>query len=171
MGNLRSSAINRAGYRKVIGAYSDIDVMEASDWNWGGDMAVRSVNPSQNSVLVVDDDPEQLRFLGKIIERAGYKVIKSESATEALGMLEGHSVDIIVSDYKMPEMNGFEFLQAVRGIDKDGAWCAADIPVIMLTACGDDLEFVALERGADMFCEKFRADSLLVKQIRFLLEM
>jgi hypothetical protein len=40
-----------------------------------------------------------------------------------------------------------------------------------LTACGEDIEFSALEKGADMFCEKFRADSLLVKQIRFLLEM
>ena len=69
----------------------------------------------------------------------------------------------------MPEMNGFEFLQAIRGLE--GNWSTSDIPVIMLTACGDDLEFSALERGADMFCEKYRANSLLVKQIRFLLEM
>jgi CheY-like chemotaxis protein len=171
MGNLRSGGIKKAKHRKLAGSYSDAEVLDSSEWNWGGDMTMRSVNPSQNSVLVVDDDPEQLKFLSKIIERAGYKVIKSESATEALGVLEGRPVDVIVSDYKMPEMNGFEFLQAVRGIDGDGKWCAADVPVIMLTACGDDLEFVALERGADMFCEKFRADSLLVKQIRFLLEM
>jgi CheY-like chemotaxis protein len=75
-------------------------------------MAVRAVNPSHNSVLVVDDDPEQLKFLSKIIEKAGYRVIKSDSATEALGVLEDKAADLIVSDYKMPEMNGFEFLQA-----------------------------------------------------------
>ena len=168
MGHLRGNSKRGKG-KTMAGSYSDTEVLDVSGWNWGGEMAVRAVNPSHNSVLVVDDDPEQLRFLSKIIEKAGYRVIKSESATEALGVLEDKAVDLIVSDYKMPEMNGFEFLQAVRGLDANQGGC--DVPVIMLTACGDDLEFVALERGADMFCEKFRADSLLVKQIRFLLEM
>jgi CheY-like chemotaxis protein len=118
---------------------------------------------------VVDDDAEQLKFLKRIIERAGFRVIASQSATEALDVLGEKPVDLIVSDYKMPEMDGFEFLQALRGVDTDGS--GGDIPVIMLTACGDDLEFVSLERGADMFCEKFRAESLLVKQINFMLEM
>jgi CheY-like chemotaxis protein len=168
MGHLRGNSKRGTG-KTMAGSYSDTEVLDVSGWNWGGEMAVKAVNPSHNSVLVVDDDPEQLKFLGKIIEKAGYRVIKSESATEALGVLEDKAVDLIVSDYKMPEMNGFEFLQAVRGLDANKGSC--DVPVIMLTACGDDLEFVALERGADMFCEKFRADSLLVKQIRFLLEM
>jgi CheY-like chemotaxis protein len=138
-------------------------------WNKPEDSPVGKVKSLAHSVLVVDDDPEQLKFLKKIVERAGFKVIASESAAQALDVLSEKDVDIIVSDYKMPEMDGFEFLQALRSMDKDFA--AGDIPVIMLTACGDDLEFVALERGADMFCEKFRAESLLVKQINFLLEM
>ena len=120
-------------------------------------------------MLVVDDDPDQVKMLQKIIEKAGYHVMTSTSPAEALGMIAEKPFSVIVSDYKMPEMNGFEFLQALRGLEAN--WSTADIPVILLTACGDDLEFAALERGADMFCEKFRADSLLVKQIRFLLEM
>jgi CheY-like chemotaxis protein len=168
MGHLRGGSSKRRG-RHVTEGFSDTDFLDSSSWGLGEDRPVRAVNPAHNSVLVVDDDPEQLKFLSKIIERAGYKVIPADSATEALGMLEDKQVDLIVSDYKMPEMNGFEFLQAIRSVD--GNWGPHDIPVIMLTACGDDLEFVALERGADMFCEKFRADSLLVKQIRFLLEM
>ncbi len=130
---------------------------------------LRSINPSHNSVLVVDDDPDQAKMLENIIRKAGYHVMSSTSPAEALGMVAEKQFSVIVSDYKMPEMNGFEFLQALRGLDAN--WPTADIPVIMLTACGDDLEFAALERGADMFCEKYRADSLLVKQIRFLLEM
>jgi DNA-binding response OmpR family regulator len=66
-------------------------------------------------------------------------------------------------------MNGFDFVKALRRMDVE--WNAQEVPVIVLTACGEDLEFSALEKGADMFCEKFRADSLLVKQIRFLLEL
>ena len=167
MGHLRSGSKGKSKYRAE--AFSDTDFLDSCSWDAGDDMAVKAVNPSHNTVLVIDDDPEQLKFLSKIIERAGYKVIPADSATEALGLLEDKPVDLIVSDYKMPEMNGFEFLQTLRGGDSN--WRAGDVPVIMLTACGDDLEFAALERGADMFCEKFRADSLLVKQIRFLLEM
>jgi CheY-like chemotaxis protein len=167
MGNLRNSSSKR-GVR-IPDSYSDVEAMSMAMWNDPEDKPARGVNPKNHSVLVVDDDPEQLRFLKRIIERAGFKVVASESATEALDVLSDKQVDIIVSDYKMPEMDGFEFLQALRGLDKD--FLGGDIPVIMLTACGDDLEFVALERGADMFCEKFRAEALLVKQINFLLEM
>lgn len=163
-----SNSDNRKPNSRISQPYSDTAALHAAS-EWPNDLSVKSVNPAENSVLVIDDDPEQLRFLTKVIERAGYKVIPSSSATEALDVLSDKSVDVIVSDYKMPEMNGFEFLQALRSLDTE--WPADETPVIMLTACGDDLEFVALERGADMFCEKFRADSLLVKQIRFLLEM
>jgi len=151
-------------------SYSDTTVLGMAMWEWDetGDSS-RQLAPQNQCVLVVDDDPEQLRFLKRIIERGGFKVIASESATEALDVLGERPVDIVVSDYKMPEMDGFEFLQALRSIDVGGG--GSDIPVIMLTACGDDLEFVALERGADMFCEKFRAESLLIKQINFLLEI
>lgn len=152
---------------KIPDSYSDI---EAFAMAWGDDQeTAHSINPHDRAVLVVDDDPEQLRFLKRIVERAGFNVLAAESAVEALDLLANKEVDLIVSDYKMPEMDGFEFLQALRAMDN--FWAPGDVPVIMLTACGDDLEFVALERGADMFCEKFRAESLLVKQINFLLEM
>jgi CheY-like chemotaxis protein len=168
MGDVRSANPKRGG--QIPGSYSDTDILGMAMWDRDEESSVaRRLTPHNQSVLVVDDDPEQLRFLKRIIERAGFKVIASQSATEALDVLGDKPVDIIVSDYKMPEMDGFEFLQALRGIDIDGN--GTDIPVIMLTACGDELEFVALERGADMFCEKFRAESLLVKQINFLLEV
>lgn len=165
-----SKAANPRRGVQIPDSYSDTEALGINMWD-RDDEAIerRGLAPHGQSVLVVDDDPEQLRFLKKIIERAGFKVLVSQSATEALDVLGEKTVDLIVSDYKMPEMDGFEFLQALRGIDVEGG--AVDIPVIMLTACGDDLEFVSLERGADMFCEKFRAESLLVKQINFLLEI
>jgi CheY-like chemotaxis protein len=167
MGDVREASPKKM---QIPGSYSDTDILGMAMWDRDEETSqAKSLAPHNQSVLVVDDDPEQLRFLKRIIERAGFRVIASQSATEALDVLGDKPVDIIVSDYKMPEMDGFEFLQALRSIDVDGS--GSDIPVIMLTACGDDLEFVALERGADMFCEKFRAESLLVKQINFLLEV
>jgi CheY-like chemotaxis protein len=149
------------GWGQSDGDYSDEELPYGFE--------LRSINPSHNSVLVLDDDPDQAKMLQRLIEKAGYHVMTATSAAEALGMVAEKQFSVIVSDYKMPEMNGFEFLQALRGLE--AAWPTTDIPVILLTACGDDLEFAALERGADMFCEKHRADALLVKQIRFLLEM
>jgi CheY-like chemotaxis protein len=68
----------------------------------------------------------------------------------------------------MPEMNGFEFLKAVRALERPDA--ARSLPVIMLTGAQGDVELAAIEQGADMFCEKFRVQTLLPKQIQFLLE-
>ncbi|MEY4669641.1 MAG: hypothetical protein RL518_2340 [Pseudomonadota bacterium] len=139
----------------------------ASEWEYAYD--VKPKKPRQNSVLIIDDDPDQLSMLQLMVERAGYKVITADSAEQALHLAEERPFNVIVADYKMPNMNGFDFVKALRRMDAE--WNTQEVPVIVLTACGEDLEFSALEKGADMFCEKFRADSLLVKQIRFLLEL
>jgi CheY-like chemotaxis protein len=137
------------------------------EWDFSFD--IRPRRQQQNSILIVDDDPAQLNILQIMVERAGYKVSTADSAQAALSLMEEKQFNVVVSDFKMPEMNGFEFVKALRKLDAE--WNTKEVPVIVLTACGEDIEFSALERGADMFCEKFRADSLLVKQIRFLLEM
>jgi CheY-like chemotaxis protein len=130
---------------------------------------LRLVVPRRESVLVVDDDPDQLRVLHTMIAAAGYSVTSTESVQEALDILKGKRFRAIVTDYKMPEMDGLEFIRQARRLE--AAWPLSSIPVVMLTSCGEEMEFVALEHGADMFCEKYRAGNLLVKQIRFLLEM
>jgi len=139
----------------------------AGEWDYSYD--VKPKKPRQNSVLIIDDDTSQLSMLQLMVERAGYKVITAESAEQALALAEERPFNVIVADYKMPHMNGFDFVKALRRMDAE--WNTQEVPVIVLTACGEDIEFSALEKGADMFCEKFRAESLLVKQIRFLLEM
>lgn len=137
------------------------------DWDYSYD--VKPKKPRQNSVLIIDDDHDQLGMLQLIVERAGYNVITADSAEQALHLAEERPFNVIVADYKMPNMNGFDFVKALRSMHAE--WNTQEVPVIVLTACGEDIEFSALEKGADMFCEKFRADGLLVKQIRFLLEL
>jgi len=127
------------------------------------------MNTPKKKILVVEDDNDSRNALCAMLDALGFSYVGFASGKEALKAMKNQKIDMALLDIMMPEMNGFEFLQALRSLDTE--WPADETPVIMLTACGDDLEFVALERGADMFCEKFRADSLLVKQIRFLLEM
>jgi two-component system NtrC family sensor kinase len=163
MGHARGNKRNGAS-RDSLG----LDAGEgAGDWDYAYD--VKPKKPRQNSVLIIDDDPDQLSMLQLMVERAGYKVITADSAEQALHFAEERPFNVIVADYKMPNMNGFDFVKALRTMDAE--WNTQEVPVIVLTACGEDLEFSALEKGADMFCEKFRADALLVKQIRFLLEL
>ncbi len=162
MGNIRGNKRGGSSSSRGSGA-SDV----GGDWDYSFD--VRPRRQHQNSVLIVDDDPAQLNLLQVMVERAGYKVATADSASAALALMEEKPFNVVVSDFKMPEMNGFEFVKALRKLEVE--WNTKDVPVIVLTACGEDIEFSALEKGADMFCEKFRAESLLVKQIRFLLEM
>jgi two-component system sensor histidine kinase/response regulator len=135
---------------------------------WDSLLQLKPVNPVNTSVLLVDDDPDQLRYLSYLVSRAGYRVTASSTVADALALLSQRPFQILISDLKMPDMNGFEFLKAVRALERPDA--VRPIPVIVLTGAEGDVEFAAIEQGADMFCEKFRVQTLLPKQIQFLLE-
>lgn len=82
---------------------------------------------STGPVLLIDDDFSVRRTHVKMLERGGYSVVPSPSARHALDLAEhGLRASVIVTDLNMPEMNGIEFLRAVRRFDQD-------VPVIILT--------------------------------------
>ena len=65
-------------------------------------------------VLIVDDVPIVLTSLRRVLERAGFRVEAAESGGAALAILGREEVDVVLSDFMMPGMNGIELLQAVR---------------------------------------------------------
>jgi two-component system NtrC family sensor kinase len=81
-------------------------------------------------VLLVDDEKLVLSSLRRLLMRESFEVMVAESGPDALGLLEHGEVDLVVSDYKMPGMNGVEFLEQVRV-----RW--PDIRRCMLTAQAD----------------------------------
>jgi adenylate cyclase len=105
--------------------------------------------PGGATVLVVDDQPANLRLLDAILTPRGYDVRQAASGEEALGVVESEDVDLVLLDIVMPHMDGYEVCRRIRG-DSDTAY----LPVVMLTASGDEQKIKALEAGADDFLTK-----------------
>jgi DNA-binding response OmpR family regulator len=85
-------------------------------------------------VMVVDDDPDTVAILARHVQREGYVAIEAASGIECLRMLRDRTVDVIMLDLMMPEMDGFEVCRALKANP-----ATAEIPIIMVTA-RDDLD-------------------------------
>jgi two-component system chemotaxis sensor kinase CheA len=95
---------------------------------------------SSQSILLVDDSAFFRNMLGPVLKAAGYKVRLATSAIEGLGMLRsGNQFDVVLTDIEMPEMNGFEFAEAIRADAK-----LATTPIIALSSM---ISPAAIERG------------------------
>jgi DNA-binding NtrC family response regulator len=108
-----------------------------------------SNKPNKNlKLLYVEDDDEQRQLLSNMLTKRGYEVIQSSNPKEALSRLDSVYVDVVISDYRMPEMNGLEFLQEFRKINPV-------LPFIIITAYGDiDIAVKMMKIGATDFVSK-----------------
>ena len=68
-------------------------------------------------VLFLDDEPQILNALRRILRREPYEVLTAVTPEEAFTLIDNHSVTLMISDQKMPEMSGTEFLAQVKEID------------------------------------------------------
>ena len=103
------------------------------------------INPS---ILVVDDEPNSLFGLCQILTDEGFKAIPAENGKEAFEKLKTESINIIITDEKMPDLTGMELLSKVKGLDQQ-------IPVILISAYGSvSMAVEALKKGAFYFFEK-----------------
>lgn len=101
-------------------------------------------------VLVVEDDAAILNFLGNSFKSLSYQVLKAGNGKQALKMMEEHSVDLVVSDLMMPEMDGMELCRQVKTSIQ-----FSHIPLILLTAKSNrESEIEGIESGADAYVLK-----------------
>lgn len=96
----------------------------------------------QIRILIVDDDRRMARTLVDILQVKGYHAQEAHSGIEALEMVGAETFDCVLTDIRMPEMNGVELYQAIKAKHPD-------LPVVMMTAyTADDLVREGLEQGA-----------------------
>ncbi|HTZ79038.1 MAG TPA: response regulator transcription factor [Stellaceae bacterium] len=114
-------------------------------------------------IVLVDDEDDFRESLGLNLEDEGFQVASFGTAAAAVEHLaSGGSADVILLDWRMPEVNGLEMLRELRQRD-------ITTPVIFLTGLGDDVyEEAALAGGAVDFIDKSRRLSILVKRIEII---
>ncbi len=108
-------------------------------------------------VLVVDDEPETLKYVGANLKARGYDVVVAHDGTEALKIVNEDVLDLILLDITMPGPDGFEVCQAIRR--------ESNVPIIMLSARGQERDKVhALDLGADDYITKpFGVEELMAR--------
>lgn len=111
---------------------------------------------NSKSVLVVDDDYDLRYILSVRLVSAGYMVYGAANGLEALVQMEKYSVDVVLTDYRMPKMDGFEFLSLCRM-----KWPGT--PVVVFSAEQDDLAHEAVERGAFAWVRKGSEYTMLLE--------
>jgi len=109
-------------------------------------------------LLVVDDEPNMLRLLKTILmDKTGYEVDTTNNPLEVNKILQEKPYDLVVTDLKMPLVDGIDLIDIVKKID-------AGIPIIIITAYGTmETAEEAIQKGAyDFITKPFRKESILI---------
>jgi DNA-binding response OmpR family regulator len=111
----------------------------------------------QATILIAEDDPRMLKLVRRTLELEGYRVITASDGRQALELALAESLDLLVLDVMMPEMDGFTVAQKVRD--------TSQVPILMLTARAAESDIVhGLDSGADDYLLKpFGADELAAR--------
>ncbi len=100
------------------------------------------------NIAIVDDEKNQRELLSGFLQKKKYNVVSFPSGKEILQYIKNNPLDVIITDYKMPEITGYELLQKVK-------YFSNEIEVIIITAFGDiPLAVNSMKEGANYFLTK-----------------
>jgi DNA-binding NtrC family response regulator len=115
---------------------------------------------SSATILCVDDEETPLFLRKKVLEKCGWEVVTAASARQALAVISGHPVDLVVTDQLMPEVPGTELAKMVKSNNPQ-------LPVVLLSGVND---IPGGAEYADVFISKLEGPSVLCDRVRTLLE-
>lgn len=119
-----------------------------------------TLRQANTNILIVDDQPDNIRTLAAILSGQGYKVRKAISGEMALETVRSQTPDLILLDIKMPQMNGYEVCSTLKSVAE-----VREIPVIFLSALDDVTDKAKAFKvgGADYITKPFQAEEVLLR--------
>ncbi|MFA6055458.1 MAG: response regulator [Thermodesulfovibrionales bacterium] len=108
-------------------------------------------------ILIVDDEPDMLKLLTMVLRaKTEYEVTSTNNPLEALELVKNGGFSLVISDLKMPGLDGMELIDAVKKVDED-------IPIIIITAYGTvESATEAIRKGGfDFITKPFRKEQIL----------
>lgn len=119
----------------------------------------------KTTIVIVEDDPDIIEMARYNLERGGFIVLTASDGEKGLATIRRHKPDVVLLDLMLPGIDGLEVCRRLRGAE-----ATADLPVIMLTAKGEETDVVVgLEIGADEYVTKPFSPRALVARVRALL--
>lgn len=121
-------------------------------------------SPAAAHILLVDDNPDGLLIRRTLLEEQGYRVASAENGEEGLKLFLSSEFDLIVTDYRMPGMNGGELIRRIREVRPDAA-------VVLLSGFVDPLGLTEESTGADCVIAKSANEiTHLIRNVKRLLQ-
>jgi CheY-like chemotaxis protein len=115
------------------------------------------------TILLVDDNPHGSVARRTVLEELGYEIYTGGSGEEALALLERQKVDLVITDFRMPNMDGVELIARIRQLRQD-------MPIILLSGFVEPLGLTEQSTGADIVLAKSAGEvAFLIRSVRRLL--
>ena len=113
------------------------------------------MKPPSATILVVEDHPATRAFLADNLVADGYEVLQAECARDAERVIASEFPDLAILDLALPDSDGLELLQEVRGSDRVAGKFDPDLPVLVLSGKATELDTLrGFQRGADDYVSK-----------------
>lgn len=120
---------------------------------------------NNNSILLVEDEPELRDFLTSVFEENGYKTIAVNAGKKAFEVLESFTPNLMILDHNLPDIKGSQILDRLKADAK-----YSDVPVVFLTAVNNEDNIVnAFDMGADDYIEKPFSVNILLRRVKAIL--
>lgn len=122
-------------------------------------------SPIAYKILVIDDHPETLSIIQRVLQQNGYNVLGARSGFRGLSLAESENPDMVLVDGMMPEMDGWEVCRRLREMPKLG-----DMPIIMFTAVDEaEQKLAGFDAGADDYLTKPTEPAELLERVKMML--
>jgi DNA-binding response OmpR family regulator len=118
-------------------------------------------------ILIVDDEPEIVKLVAKLMEARGHRVTTGRDGQEALDLVEKDRPDVLILDLNLPKVDGFEVCKRLKAAD-----ATRNLPIVMMTAAFPSVEDAdrGMTLGADEYVVKPFLREVLVHNVERLLK-